>query len=92
MPKTASQRGRTLEQRVEQGVAKHQFYFDPPGSYDMHIHCSWCEDSLLVDYFQFPYPEMSRRLIQWVKQHEGCEPALQTKDKDMQLTPKEHAS
>jgi len=65
----------TLEQRVKLGMARHQFWFDDWRKHpDVHIHCSWCGGSLLIDYFQFGLHEMNRQLISFVAQHDKCEP------------------
>ncbi len=64
-----------LEQRVKIGMARHQFWFDDWRRHpDVHIHCSWCGGSLLIDYFQFGMAEMNRRLMSFVAEHERCEP------------------
>src|SRR2546430_2348038 len=41
----------TLEQKINQGVAKHQFTLDDwQTNPDVHLTCNFCEASLLVDY------------------------------------------
>ena len=80
----------TLEQRVKQAVDRKQFWFDDfRHEPEQHIHCSFCQETLLIDYFQFGVPEMNGRLMAWVNKHSGCVPGLATKTKDMMLTPKE---
>jgi hypothetical protein len=81
----------TLQQRIEAAVARKQFWFDPPDSPDMHIHCSFCQSSLLIDYFQFGKAEMDIRLMAWANHHALCSPGLATRTKDMSLTPKERS-
>ena len=85
----AKPKGQTLEQKITQMVALHQLYFDPIDTPDQHLRCSFCEEALLIDYFQFGVQEMNRRLMSWVSKHSGCSPKLVTKTKDMVLTPKE---
>lgn len=82
----------TLEQRIQQGVARRQFTFDSIDSQDQHLHCNWCSGSLLIDYFTFGVPEMTRMLNDFTKQHSSCEPSWKTKTKDMVLTPKGRVS
>ena len=89
---TTKPRQQTLQQRIEQMVAQHQFYFDPIDSPEMHLHCSFCEEAILIDYFQFGVQEMNRRLMAWVSHHSTCAPKLATKTKDMVLTPVEGKS
>ena len=80
----------TLEQRITQGVAKQQFTLDDwQTNPDVHLTCNFCEASLLVDYVQFGYQEMSRRFASFLFLHEKCTPILVTKSADMMLTPKE---
>ena len=80
----------TLEQLVKAGVAKHQFWFDDHRtSPDVHLHCSYCEGSILVDYFQFGITEMGRMLTSFVWEHSKCEPHFVTKSTQMMLTPRE---
>jgi hypothetical protein len=85
----AKSKPQTLEERINQAVARHQFTFDPIDSPDQHIRCAWCDGSLLIDYFTFGVPEMTRMLTNWVKEHATCEPKLQTKTGAMMLTPRE---
>ena len=87
---TTKARQQTLEQRISQGVAVHQFYFDDYRTVaDQHIRCSWCEGALLIDYLGLGVLEMNRRLSSWVAVHAKCEPRLVTKTKDMVLAPVE---
>ena len=80
----------SLEQLVKAGVAKHQFWFDDHRtSPDVHLHCSFCGESILIDYFQFGMKEMGRRLMQFVSVHSKCAPHLVKKSSEMMLTPKE---
>ena len=62
----------TLENRVNQGIERHQFTLDDYQEYpDMHLRC-WCGGALLVDYQQFGAGEMKRRLTAFVSTHEKC--------------------
>jgi hypothetical protein len=83
----------TLEQRIQRGIEVHQFTIDDYRTHpDTHLHCNFCGDAILVDYFQFGVMDMKRRLMNFVSSHSKCEPQLVTKTKDMTLTPKERAS
>jgi hypothetical protein len=79
----------TLQQRIEQMVAQHQLWFDPIDSPEQHLHCSFCESAILIDYFQFGVMDMNRRLMSFASEHGKCTPRLATKVKDMVLTPVE---
>ena len=81
----------SIEQRIEQGVARRQFTFSPITDPECRLTCNWCEESLLIDYFQFGYHEMTIRIHNFAKAHSTCEPQWKTKPKDMMLTPKEKA-
>jgi hypothetical protein len=62
----------TLENRVNQGIERHQFTLDDYQEYpDMHLRC-WCGGALLVDYQQFGPGEMKRRIATFVSRHEKC--------------------
>ena len=82
---------KTLEQRIEQGIARHQFTLNAPDDPECRVTCNWCGESLLIDYFQFGYHEMTIRVNNFTRQHGSCEPTWKTKPKDMILTPKEKA-
>ena len=80
----------TLEQLIKAGIAKHQFWFDDYREVpDQKLHCSFCGESILVDYFQFGVTEMGRRLTSFAWEHSKCEPHFVTKSTQMMLTPKE---
>ena len=80
----------TLEQLVKAGVAKRQFWFDDYREVpDQKLHCSFCEGSLLIDYFQLGVMEMNNRIQQFVAIHSKCEPRFVTKSTEMMLTPRE---
>jgi len=65
----------TLEQRVRTGIARHQFWFDDWRKHpDVHIHCSWCGGSLLIDYLHFGLMTMNRSIISFIAKHEACTP------------------
>ena len=79
----------TLKQRITQAVERKQLYFDPPSEPEMHIHCSFCGESLLIDYLQFGKAEMDMRLMGFANHHVTCTPGLATKTSEMTLTPRE---
>ena len=91
-PKPVTQGKSTLEQRITQMVAQHQLWFDPIDSPEQRLHCSFCEESLLIDYFQFGVMDMNRRLLSFSAEHARCTPRLATKIKDMVLAPVEGKS
>lgn len=79
-----------LEQLITERIAKHQFLFDDYREVpDQKLHCSFCGDSILVDYFQFGVTEMGRMLTSFVREHSKCEPTFVTKSSEMMLVPKE---
>lgn len=82
----------TLEQKIEQGIARRQFTFSPVDSDECRLSCNWCQESLLIDYFAVGYHEMSRRITAFASVHGKCQPTWRTKPKDMMLTPKEKIS
>ena len=66
--------GQTLEQKINAGIARHQFWFDDYRTNpDVHLHC-WCGSQLLIDYFQFGLSEMNRRIASFSAEHKACKP------------------
>ena len=67
--------GQTLEQKINAGIARHQFSLDDYREHptDVHLRC-WCGDSLLIDYLHFGMSEMSRRLTAFLAKHKACIP------------------
>jgi len=72
----------TLEQRVKLGLARHQFSLDDYRDHpvDCHLHCSFCGDALLIDYFQFGVSEMNRQITAFAARHGKCRPGRRGND------------
>ena len=89
MPTQKHAKSLSLEKRIQQGIARRQFTLNPPDSPEVRLSCAWCGESLLIDYFQFGVPEMTRQINAFLQDHASCEPTWKTEPKDMVLTPKE---
>jgi hypothetical protein len=61
----------TLEQRITSGVERGHLIFNHDPN-ETRLCCSYCKESLLIDYFQLGIPAMNRELASFVAKHKNC--------------------